>query len=478
MKTYQQFINGEFRDSSSNEVFEVLNPFTEQVISTAPKGGTADAEAALAAATAAQTGWAARPASERAGYLKQMAAVIRANRVELARVLMEEQAKVSSLAQVEIDFTADYFDYYAGWARIYEGEIIQSDRPKENILLFRQPIGVVVGICPWNFPFFVMARKVAPALLTGNTIVVKPSSETPNSTFEFAKLVAQLDLPKGVLNIVSGGGGTLGNALVKSPLTGMVSLTGSVEAGQKIIAATAENITKTSLELGGKAPAIVCADADLDLAVKAIVASRVIFSGQVCNCAERVYVDDKVAGEFLDKLTKAMAAVSYGDPAADPNPDMSCQVSLDQLEKVEAMVERAKQDGAEVLTGGSRPNDTSHGYFYQPTLLANCRQDMEIMRQEIFGPALPVMTVSGLDEAIAMANDCEFGLTSSIFTNNIGSVMRACNELKYGETYVNREHFEGMQGFHAGWRKSGIGGADGKHGLYEYLQSHVVYIQS
>ena len=478
MKTYQQFINGEFRDSSSNEVFEVLNPFTEQVISTAPKGGAADAEAALAAATAAQTAWAARPASERAGYLKQMAAVIRANRVELARVLMEEQAKVSSLAQVEIDFTADYFDYYAGWARIYEGEIIQSDRPKENILLFRQPIGVVVGICPWNFPFFVMARKVAPALLTGNTIVVKPSSETPNSTFEFAKLVAQLDLPKGVLNIVSGGGGTLGNALVKSPLTGMVSLTGSVEAGQKIIAATAENITKTSLELGGKAPAIVCADADLDLAVKAIVASRVIFSGQVCNCAERVYVDDKVAGEFLDKLTKAMAAVSYGDPAADPNPDMSCQVSLDQLEKVEAMVERAKQDGAEVLTGGSRPNDTSHGYFYQPTLLANCRQDMEIMRQEIFGPALPVMTVSGLDEAIAMANDCEFGLTSSIFTNNIGSVMRACNELKYGETYVNREHFEGMQGFHAGWRKSGIGGADGKHGLYEYLQSHVVYIQS
>ncbi len=478
MKTYQQFINGEFRDSSSNEVFEVLNPFTEQVISTAPKGGTADAEAALAAATAAQPAWAARPASERAGYLKQMAAVIRANRVELARVLMEEQAKVSSLAQVEIDFTADYFDYYAGWARIYEGEIIQSDRPKENILLFRQPIGVVAGICPWNFPFFVMARKVAPALLTGNTIVVKPSSETPNSTFEFAKLVAQLDLPKGVLNIVSGGGGTLGNALVKSPLTGMVSLTGSVEAGQKIITATAENITKTSLELGGKAPAIVCADADLDLAVKAIVASRVIFSGQVCNCAERVYVDDKVAGEFLDKLTKAMAAVSYGDPAADPNPDMSCQVSLDQLEKVEAMVERAKQDGAEVLTGGSRPNDTSHGYFYQPTLLANCRQDMEIMRQEIFGPALPVMTVSGLDEAIAMANDCEFGLTSSIFTNNIGSVMRACNELKYGETYVNREHFEGMQGFHAGWRKSGIGGADGKHGLYEYLQSHVVYIQS
>jgi len=476
MRTYQQYINGEFKDAGTNEVIDVLNPFSEKVIAQAPKGGVADAEAALAAASTAQPAWAAKTASERAGYLKQMATLIRENRVELAQILMEEQAKVQSLAQVEIDFTADYFDYYAGWARIYEGEIIQSDRPKENILLFRQPIGVVVGICPWNFPFFVMARKVAPSLLTGSTIVVKPSSETPNTTFEFAKLVSRLDLPRGVLNIVSGSGSTLGNALVESPLTGMVTLTGSVEAGQKIIAATAQNITKTSLELGGKAPAIVCADADLDLAVKAVVDSRVIFSGQVCNCAERVYVDKKIAPEFIDRLTKAMSKVTYGDPAA--NPDMSCQVSKDQLEKIEVMVERAKQDGAEVLTGGSRPTDMPSGYFYKPTLLTNCRQDMEVIQQEVFGPVLPVMTFDDLDQAIALANDSEFGLTSSIFTTNINNVMRACNELKYGETYVNREHFEGMQGFHAGWRKSGIGGADGKHGLYEYLQTHVVYIQS
>ncbi len=476
MKTYQQYINGEFKNASTNEVIDVLNPFTEKVIAQAPKGGVADAEEALAAANAAQTEWAALPASERANYLKQMAALIRENRVELAQVLMAEQAKVQSLAQVEIDFTADYFDYYAGWARTYEGEIIQSDRPKENILLFRQPIGVVVGICPWNFPFFVMARKVAPALLTGNTIVVKPSSETPNTTFEFAQLVSRLDLPKGVLNIISGSGSTMGNALVENPLTGMVSLTGSVGAGQKIIAATAENITKTSLELGGKAPAIVCADADLDLAVKAIVDSRVIFSGQVCNCAERVYVDKKIAPEFIDRLTKAMSQVSYGDPAT--NPDMSCQVSKDQLEKIEAMVERAKQDGAEVLTGGERPSDMPTGYFYKPTLLTNVRQDMEIIQEEVFGPVLPVMPFSDLDEAIALSNDSDFGLTSSIFTTSISNMMRAANELKCGETYVNREHFEGLQGFHAGWRKSGIGGADGKHGLYEYLQTHVVYIQN
>jgi len=475
MKTYQQYINGTFQDSHSKDMIEVLNPFTEKVIALAPNGDAVDAAKALEAAEKAQTAWAARTASDRASYLKKMAAAIRANRVELAKTLAEEQAKVIGLAQVEIDVTADYFDYYAGWATKYEGEVIQSDRPGENILLLHQPIGVIVGICPWNFPFFVMARKVAPSLLTGCATVIKPSSETPCTTFEFAKLVDQIGLPAGVLNFVSGRGSTLGNALVKSPVTGMVTLTGSVEAGQQIIAATAENITKTSLELGGKAPAIVCADADLDLAVKAVVGSRVIYSGQVCNCAERVYVDAKIADEFMDRMATAMAAVTYGDPF--DNPDMSCQINREQLAKIEAMVARAKEQGAQVVTGGERPAEPKTGAFYKPTLLGGCRQDMEIMRKEIFGPVLPVMKVSGLDEAIALANDCEYGLTSSIFTNSIGSTMRAVNELKFGETYVNREHFEAMQGFHAGWRKSGIGGADGKHGLFEYLQTHVVYIQ-
>ncbi len=478
MKKYKQYIGGAFVDSNSTDKIEVLNPFTEQIVAEAPKGDAVDAAAAIEAAKKAQPAWAAKTAAERASYLKKMAEVIRANRVELARTLTEEQAKVSGLAQVEIDVTAEYFDYYAGWARKYEGEIIQSDRPKESILLFRQPIGVIVGICPWNFPFFVMARKVAPSLLTGSTIVIKPSSETPNTTFEFAELVSTIGLPDGVLNIVSGSGGTLGNALVKSPDVGMVTLTGSVEAGQKIIAATAENITKTSLELGGKAPAIVCADADLDLAVNAVVASRVIYSGQVCNCAERCYVEASVADAFIDKLSKAMAAVTYGDPFADPNPGMSSQISKEQLEKIEAMVARAKADGAEVLVGGERPTDMPSGFFYKPTLLGNCKQDMEIIQKEVFGPVLPVMTFSDFDEALALANDCEYGLTSSVFTNNINLAMRACHELKYGETYINREHFEAMQGFHAGWRKSGIGGADGKHGLYEYLQTHVAYIQS
>ena len=476
MKEYQQFIGGALVNSHASDKIEVENPYTGQIMALAPQGDAADALAALDAAKKAQDAWAAQPAVVRGGALQKLAAVIRKNRVELAHILASEQAKILPLAQVEIDFTADYFEYYAGWAKIYEGEIIQSDRPKENILLYRQPMGVIVGICPWNFPFFVMARKVAPALLTGNTIVIKPSSETPATTLEFARLVSELDLPAGILNIISGRGSTMGEALVRSPLAAMVTLTGSVEAGSKIIEGTAANITKCSLELGGKAPAIVCADADMELALKAVVASRVIYSGQVCNCAERLYVDEKIAPQFIDKLVQAMKKVTYNDPFADPAPDMSCQVSKAQLEKIESMVEGAKQEGAEVLCGGKRP-DMPTGYFYEPTVLGNCKQNFDVVRNEVFGPVLPVLTFKDLDEAIALANDCDYGLTSSIFTNNISNALEAINRLKYGETYVNREHFEAMQGFHAGWRKSGIGGADGKHGLYEYLQTHVAYIQ-
>ncbi|MDR3252059.1 MAG: aldehyde dehydrogenase [Tannerella sp.] len=477
MKVYQHFINGSFVESPSTEWIEVENPYTGEIIARAPKGGAEEANAALEAAHKAQPAWAATTAAYRAGYLKQMAASIRANRVELAKTLASEQAKILPLAQVEIDFTADYFDYYAGWARIYEGEIINSDRPNENIFLFRKPIGVVAGICPWNFPFFVMARKVAPALLTGCTIVLKPSSNTPNTTFEFAKLVASLDLPKGVLNFVSGSGKTLGKALVSSPLTDMVTLTGSVEAGQDIIRASADNVTKVSLELGGKAPAIVFADADIDLAVKGVLDSRVIYSGQVCNCAERAYVHQSIYDKFIDKLVAAFKEVKYGDPFAE-GVVYSSQIDSAQQAKIDEMVVRAKAAGAQVLTGGNKTSDNGKGYFYEPTVLVNASQDSEIVQKEIFGPVIPVLPFNDYDEAIALANDCEYGLTSSVFSTNINTVMRAIKGLKFGETYVNREHFEGMQGFHAGWRKSGIGGADGKHGMMEYLQSQVAYIQS
>lgn len=476
MQTYQQFINGSLVDSHSTDWLEVENPYTNEIIARAPKGDAEDANRAVEAAKAAQPAWAKWAPVARAAYLRQFAELIRANRVELATTLAKEQAKIMPLAQVEIDVTAEYFDYYAGWARIYEGEIINSDDPRENILLFQKPIGVVAGICPWNFPFFVMARKVAPALLTGCSIVLKPSSNTPATTFEFAKLVAGLDLPAGVLNFVSGGGATLGDALVKHPDVDMVSLTGSVEAGVQIMHNAADKIMKTSLELGGKAPAIVFPDADIDLAVKGVTDSRLIYSGQVCNCCERVYVHADVYDEFVAKLKVAFEESAVGDPFADPTPAYSSQIDKAQLEKIDGMVQRAVAAGAEVLTGG-KPADLGTGYFYSPTLITGAAQDSEIVQKEVFGPVLPIVNWDDYDQVIADANDIEYGLTSSIFTTNVNTVMQAIKDLNFGETYVNREHFEGIQGFHAGWRKSGIGGADGKHGLQEYLQSQVVYVR-
>ncbi|APY11658.1 aldehyde dehydrogenase [Seonamhaeicola sp. S2-3] len=475
MKHYKQYINGQFIESKATSVIEILNPCTEEVISTISSGTVEDANNALEAAQAAQPAWEALPAIQRAAFLHKMADVIRENRVFLAETLSREQAKVIGLAQVEIDVTADYFDYNAGWARRIEGEIIQSDREKEHIYLHKVPIGVAVGICPWNFPFFVMARKVAASLITGNTCVIKPSSEAPNTIMEFAELIQKIDLPAGVLNFVCGSGRTVGNALSKNPITGIISLTGSVSAGQQVISAAAENITKVSLELGGKAPAIVCADANLELALNSIVASKVIFSGQVCNCAERVYVEDSIYDEFVDKLTKKMSEVTIEDALTGVNADMSSLVSKSQLDKITEMVEFAKKEGAEVLVGGGRPDKFDKGYFYQPTVLTNCKQDSQIIQEEVFGPVLPVMKFNTLDEAIALSNDTEFGLTSSIFSENFNNIMKATNGLHFGETYVNREHFEAIQGFHAGWKKSGVGGADGKYGMEEYLHTKVVY---
>jgi lactaldehyde dehydrogenase/glycolaldehyde dehydrogenase len=471
VKRYEMLIDGEF--VPSKKTLEVLNPSTEQVISEFPNGTAEDVNRSVLAAEKAQKTWAALPAIRRAGHLREIATLIRANRESLTDVITEEQGKIRSLAQVEVDFSADYLDYMAEFARRYEGEIIQSDRPGENILLFKMPIGVIAGILPWNFPFFLIVRKMAPALLTGNTIVIKPSSETPNNAFEFAWLVAQSSLPKGVFNLVSGSGSVVGNALAAHPKVGMVSLTGSVQGGVAVMRAASENVTKVSLELGGKAPAIVMGDADIDLAVRAIRASRIINTGQVCNCAERVYVHESVAEEFTEKIVAAMQQTIVGDPFA-PATEMGPMVSKRQRELVHEAVEQALKDGAELKCGGEF--ESSVGYYYQPTVLTHCRQETDIMQKEIFGPVLPITTFRTLDEAIGYANDCEYGLTSSVYTRSLDVAMRVSNELKFGETYVNRENFEAMQGFHAGWRKSGIGGADGKHGLEEYLQTHVVYM--
>jgi len=471
------YVDGRFAPAHRQDRIEVFNPATEEVLTTQPRTDATGVEAAVAAATAAFGEWSRKPAIERAGTLRAIAQKIRGRAKELSETIVQEQGKIAGLAEVEVAFTADYLDYMAEWARRIEGEIITSDRPGENIFLFRQPIGVVGGILPWNFPFFLIARKLAPALVTGNTIVIKPSEETPINAFMFAELLHQAGLPKGVANFIFGDGAQTGAALAGSPGIDMISFTGSVQIGSAIMSAASRNITKVNLELGGKAPAIVMEDADLDGAVRNITDSRVINSGQVCNCAERIFVSRKVVDAFVEKLAKSMSGVTYGDPSTQKDVQMGPLINRAALDKVSAMVARATAQGAQVVTGGAAA-EAATGAYYLPTVLMNCDSSWEIMQKEIFGPVLPVNVVDDLDEAIARANDSDYGLTSSIYTSDIRNVMKASNELRFGETYVNRENFEAMQGFHAGVRKSGIGGADGKHGLYEFTQTHAVYVQS
>lgn len=476
MKELKMFINGKFVENKSGKWIDVLNPSTEEVISRQPEGTPEDAAEAVEAAYVAQMKWEKLPAIERGRYLTAIAAGIRKREQELTDIIVREGGKTQALANVEVNVTAEYFDYIAGWARRYEGEIIQSDRANENIFLFKKPIGVTAGILPWNFPFFLIARKAAPAILTGNTIVMKPSQLTPENMYVFAQIVEEVGLPAGVINIITGKGSVIGHALASNPKVGMISLTGSVSAGQQIMEAAAPNITKVSLELGGKAPAIVLADADLDLAVKSIIDSRIINTGQVCNNAERVYVHTSVKDKFIDKMLEGFSKVKTGDPSKVKDLDMGPMIEAKALKTVLGKVENAINQGAKMLCGGHRIGDK--GYFIEPTLLVNCTQKMDIIQQETFGPVLPVVEYSDYDEVIKMANDCEYGLTSSIYTKDLNMAFKFMRELKFGETYINRENFEAIQGFHAGWRKSGIGGADGKHGLEEYLQTHVVYVDT
>ncbi|WP_192498510.1 aldehyde dehydrogenase [Halorussus halophilus] len=471
--TAAHYVNGEWHAGADD--VDVLNPATENVIASIPNGSTDLVEDALSAADDAQDEWGDVPGVERANALRDIGDLIDEHTDEIADLLVAEQGKPTSTAQGEVAATVDLAQYVAGWGRRIEGDIVPSDNRDEQIHLQRHPVGVVAAIIPWNYPIGVLLRKILPALIAGNAVVVKPSSTTPLATIRVFELIdEELDLPDGLLNLVLGGG-AVGDAMVSSPQTDLVTMTGSTRVGKKIMEAAAQNLTPVSLELGGKAPAIVAPDADLDAAVEDILTARITNAGQVCTCSERVYVHEDVAAEFTDKYVAATDAIELGDPTSDP--DMGPQVSESELEWTEQSVEKAVEAGADVLTGGSRAGGDGfdRGFWYPPTVLGEVEPTMDIVEEEVFGPVTPIVTVESVEEAVELANDSRYALSSYVYTEDYQTAMKTADELEYGETYINRTLGEAWQGHHIGWKESGVGGDDGKHGVLKYTKIKSVY---
>ncbi len=338
------------------------------------------------------------------------------------------------------------------------------------------PHGVVVALTAWNYPSALVARKLGPALIAGNTVVIKGHECTPLSGLALARLAEGVGFPAGVINVVTGPGRTVGEALVRSPLTDLVTMTGSVRAGKEIYRAGADRVAVLRLELGGKAPFIVLDDADVESAVAAAVVSRFTNCGQICTCNERMYLQEGIADRFLEQFLERTKALKVGDPFTGV--DVGPKVNRPELEKVEAMVDGAVAAGAEVLTGGHRLRDGAFakGHWFEPTVLAGLSENADVVQREIFGPVVPVLRFGNFEEALRQANRSEYGLSAYLFTRDLRRVMNLKRTLQFGEIYVNRPNGELVQGFHNGWRSSGLGGEDGKYGLDGYFRKQTVYV--
>lgn len=473
MKVEQNFINNEFVSSSKSELIDVFNPTTEALIAQVPAASKDEAVYAVECATAAQKKWRKLTSIERGVHLQRLADALIDFKDEIGAALAEESGKSLEDSTNEAVYAADITRYHAEWARRVEGEIIPSDTPDENLLLQREPIGVVAALIPFNYPVYTLLRKIAPAMITGNTLVVRPSNNTPLSAFVIAKAIVAAGIPEGVVNILTMTHGTA-EIICTHPNIGMITLTGSVGAGRKVLEYSQVNIAKSSLELGGKTPAIVEPDADLAKAAAEIVGSKTTNCGQLCTAVERVYVHESIYDEFVTLLSDNMNQKQFGDRAENPN-FMGPLVNENARINIHQMVERAIDDGAKLELGGYIPE--GKGHFYPPTLLTNCRQDMEIVQDEIFGPVLPVLKYKDIDEALNLANDHQFGLASVIYTENYRTAMKVANEMEAGEMYINRTPSDPYQGYHAGWKRSGLGGDDGKHGMLEYTQTRLVILK-
>lgn len=470
------FINGEWIEPYGNEYLNKYSPVDGHLIGKFPSATGEDVNSAIEAAESAFDGWNGIGSVKRSKILYKVKFLIEQNRSELENLLMIENGKVMKEAIQEVDGVLDQIQYYAEFARKINGEIVEGDTSYRKIFQYKVPYGVVVAITPWNFPAAMVARKVAPALLTGNTIVLKPSSDTPFVAEYIVKKFIEAGLPKGVLNLVTGNGGVIGDVLVSHRKVSLVTMTGSTSTGSRIMKKISENMAKPILELGGKAPFIVWKDADIVKAVKSLIWAKFWNSGQSCIAAERLYLHSDIYDLFMNKLVHAITKMRVGDPRTA---DMGPLISKEALETSEKFVKESVEDGMKILIGGEKPplnEPFKNGFFFSPTIIEGGRQDSKIFQEEIFGPLIGTMRISSKDELYDLANDSRYGLASYLFTSDHNLIQEASEKIRFGEIYVNMPGPESSQGYHTGFRLSGQAGEGSIYGVEEYLKLKNVYV--
>jgi aldehyde dehydrogenase (NAD+) len=470
-------INNEWRDASGGKTMEVVNPATEEVIATVASADKSDVDEAVKAARAALNGpWGTMSARERGRLVSKLADRLLEKADEVARLETLHNGKpIFESRQIEIPAAAECFEYYAGWADKIMGETIPV---KGNYLTYtlREPLGVVAAIVPWNFPLLLAAWKVAPALACGNVVILKPASQTPLTAIALGEIAVEVGLPPGVLNVITGPGSSVGQAIVEHPGIDKIAFTGDTSTGKGIMRAAAETLKKITLELGGKSPNIVLPDADLDAALRGATTGIFYGKGEVCAAGSRLLVAKSIKDEFMEKLVARAKKMVAGDPM-DPKTRYGALASKKQLETVQKYVDIAKKEGATLVAGGERADiGTGKGYFFQPTVFDNVAPESTISREEIFGPVLATIEFADLDEAIARANDSQYGLAAAVWTRDIKKAHYVARKLQAGTVWINTYNVYDTAAPFGGYKASGFGREMSSHALEHYTQVKSVWV--
>ncbi len=467
----QALIGGEWQDATDGARFAVHNPANAEFVGHAPNCSTADTERAIEAAHAAFPAWRDQTAKTRSQLLRRWFDLILQHRDDLAAIMVSEQGKPLAEARGEIDYAASFIEWFAEEARRVYGDVVPSPWADRRMFTLRQPVGVAALITPWNFPAAMLTRKAGAALAAGCTVVAKPASQTPFTALALAELAQRAGLPPGVLNVVTGDAATIGAVLTSHPRVRKVSFTGSTAVGKQLLTQSAGTLKHVSLELGGNAPFIVFDDADLDAAVAGALASKYRNSGQTCVCANRVFVQATIFDAFAEKFAATVAQLKVGE-GFTPDVETGPLISAAALQKVEARIADALAHGATLLTGGHR--HALGGLFFQPTVLSHCTPDMQICRNETFGPVAPLIRFADEAEVIRMANDTEFGLAAYAYTRDLGRAWRLAEQLDYGMVGLNAGLISTAEAAFGGVKQSGLGREGGRSGIDEYLESKYV----